>query len=338
MKQLTADDFYIRPFITTRSSRVDYTHLSGSFPVRFDEADEFDPYTFNVNASPINPSGIYKSLLGRSVQQIFYNVNPTANYKNHLLKNTISGSFYVLNIPQRFYGERVLPGSLHLFDITSPIEYIDDGQGQLLVSGTNIFVGNIFYDVGIAIIKKTLSPTGPVAISGPYFNASFFPRSYFNEFFRSEETGSMLSLSSSLANGFFLPSYFNQRYFSTYYGNNLYVLPTSSFATLNSDGMYLTELTTVSVVFKSQHTIYEHNIQCTVDPNEFNYSVNPTMMSNSLDINSLPNLRASGSITPYITTVGCYNDKGELLLVAKFPRPIKRLPSTQQTFIIRVDI
>ena len=41
---------------------------------------------------------------------------------------------------------------------------------------------------------------------------------------------------------------------------------------------------------------------------------------------------------PYITTVGLYNDAGDLLAVAKTSRAIRNDPEIDMTFVIRFDI
>jgi len=42
-------------------------------------------------------------------------------------------------------------------------------------------------------------------------------------------------------------------------------------------------------------------------------------------------------LTPYITTVGLYNDNNEMVAVAKLPTPIKNLPDYDMSIIIRFD-
>jgi hypothetical protein len=114
-------------------------------------------------------------------------------------------------------------------------------------------------------------------------------------------------------------------------------------------GLFLTTGSQVQFQFEGFHTIYEHQVICTVDPGEFNFSVNPTMYSKVLsgslvgsnfvtqEGEAVTDAFFSGSLSPYITTVGLYNDRFELVAVAKFPRAIRRVPNTQQTVIVRFD-
>ncbi len=41
--------------------------------------------------------------------------------------------------------------------------------------------------------------------------------------------------------------------------------------------------------------------------------------------------------TPYITTIGLYNDNGDLVAVSKFSKPIKKIPYLDYTFVVRFD-
>ena len=87
--------------------------------------------------------------------------------------------------------------------------------------------------------------------------------------------------------------------------------------------------------FKNKYTIYENEIVCTIDANQFNMSQNPT-----ISINSSGSLRdfATGSFfKPYVTTIGLYNEANELLLVAKLSQPLVMSDVTDTTFVIRYD-
>lgn len=108
-------------------------------------------------------------------------------------------------------------------------------------------------------------------------------------------------------------------------------------------GLFMTTGSTVNVQFSGIHTIYEHQVICTMDPGEFNYSSNPSTRNRTISASVLQSgstaqdLIYSGTLTPYFTTVGLYNDMYELVAVAKVPSPISRVVTTQQSIIIRFD-
>ena len=73
---------------------------------------------------------------------------------------------------------------------------------------------------------------------------------------------------------------------------------------------------------------------CRASHNEFNYSANPTYLSDSKI--RVKNNTSDNPIT-YITTVGLYSSDNELLAVAKLSEPLKKDPNTELTLRVRLD-
>ena len=84
------------------------------------------------------------------------------------------------------------------------------------------------------------------------------------------------------------------------------------------------------------YTVYATQYKCTAGPNEFNASLNPSILSGS---STQYNLRVidSPEFMPYVTTIGLYNENQELMMVAKLAQPVKLNPYTDTNFIIRID-
>ena len=99
-----------------------------------------------------------------------------------------------------------------------------------------------------------------------------------------------------------------------------------------------------SVNWESTITIYETQYKCTIRANEFNYSVNPSLLT-TYGINNTLNSGSAdyqGFVTgsdfsPYVTTVGLYNDNQELLAVAKLAQPLPTSQTTDTTILINLD-
>ena len=73
---------------------------------------------------------------------------------------------------------------------------------------------------------------------------------------------------------------------------------------------------------------------CRINHNEFNYSSNPTYLSNSrIQVKT----QATDEPLAYITTVGLYNDNNELLATAKLSEPLKKSASNEFTIRTRLD-
>ena len=73
---------------------------------------------------------------------------------------------------------------------------------------------------------------------------------------------------------------------------------------------------------------------CRASTTEFNYSSNPTYLSESqIRVKTI----SSDSPTAYITTVGLYSADNELLAVAKLSEPLKKDPTNEITLRVRLD-
>jgi len=92
----------------------------------------------------------------------------------------------------------------------------------------------------------------------------------------------------------------------------------------------------VTIAFSSSLTIYETQYKCTMRENEFNLSLNPSLISGSSE--DIPYSFATSSFfTPYVTTVGLYDEYQNLLAVGKLSQPLPSSPTTDTTILINID-
>ena len=90
--------------------------------------------------------------------------------------------------------------------------------------------------------------------------------------------------------------------------------------------------------FKNTHLIFENEFQCTVEEDEFNFTLNPTARKQqSIHKGDLADFATGSNFRPYVTTIGLYNEENELLVVGKLGQPIKMSNETDTTFIVRYD-
>ena len=90
--------------------------------------------------------------------------------------------------------------------------------------------------------------------------------------------------------------------------------------------------------FQGSHLMYENEYQCTVEEHEYLYSNN--ISARKIKSDQEPELAAfatSSFFRPYVTTIGLYNDKKELLALGKLGQPIRMSDETDTTFVIRWD-
>tara|TARA_R100000951_G_scaffold50493_1_gene42642 strand:+ start:15369 stop:17066 length:1698 start_codon:yes stop_codon:yes gene_type:complete len=94
--------------------------------------------------------------------------------------------------------------------------------------------------------------------------------------------------------------------------------------------------TNYTASYKSTVKLYEHSILARVDENDFNVSQNPSILTdNNMNIQSW----ATGSdFVPYITTIGLYNDVGQLLAIGKLGQPVKNRNDIDMNFLISIDL
>lgn len=88
--------------------------------------------------------------------------------------------------------------------------------------------------------------------------------------------------------------------------------------------------------FQSSRTIYETQYKCTIRPDEFNFSLNPSLISGSTE-GTVYNFVTSSYFSPYVTTVGFYNEAQELLMVAKLGQPLPTSQTTDTTILVNID-
>lgn len=204
-------------------------------------------------------------------EQVKKTVNPTLIYDNFLQSTATSGSLEldyrkdfptasnapirIVSIPTTLYGEFIKPQTFSIKETGSLFNIVDDGNGNLIESGSTTHVGNLIYSHGLAAIT----------------NASY---------------------------------------------QNFY---TCSF----------------NLSFNSNLTIYQSQVRCHINENEFNTTLNPSALSGSFgDYNA----NVTGSdFHPYATTVGLYNAANELIAVGKLAQPFPMPSNTDVTFVVKWD-
>ena len=105
--------------------------------------------------------------------------------------------------------------------------------------------------------------------------------------------------------------------------------------------------------FSSSYKLFETQYQCTIDENEFNYTLNPSAVTgsqiptvfsgssieweNTASIGSPLGFVTSSFFEPYITTVGLYDENHQLLAVGKLAQPLQSSPTTDTTILVNID-
>ena len=88
--------------------------------------------------------------------------------------------------------------------------------------------------------------------------------------------------------------------------------------------------------FASEITIYQNEVRCVVNENDFNYTLNPSA-NKAGSTGSYIDAVTGSDFHPYFTTVGLYNDADELLVVGKLSRPYPVPQNSDMTIVVRWD-
>lgn len=126
---------------------------------------------------------------------------------------------------------------------------------------------------------------------------------------------------------------------------------TSDFYSSSADGVRTFDQQLVSGSISGSADAFRHRLQnlqfnnsteinstvyfCRASHNKFNYSSNPTYLSESAI--RVKNLNKSNPPVSYITTIGLYNSSNELLAVAKLSEPLRKDPTNELTLRVRLD-
>ena len=93
-----------------------------------------------------------------------------------------------------------------------------------------------------------------------------------------------------------------------------------------------------SASFQSTHRVYESQVLVRISKDKFNRTNNPSAAN--FVLNETPtyiDALLTGSLTPYITTIGLYNETGDLLAIGKLARPLQKRNDVNTNILIRWD-
>ena len=272
---------------------------------KYQQTSDFDLGYLNSS------SGIYSYPLYSLLNRAFYSSQSIVEYGTSsvaVTQFTPSQSLYVFNIANQSVGDGVKPGSFSVrVSGSSPI--LDDGYGRLYVNNTGSVVGNIFYKHGIAMVKNNkTAPSQSISSNGlklaPFLSVDV---NYTSSFTITEHTVVCK----------IRPTEFNASVFNHTIG--YYKVVTGSYVSASQTVTY---------------TNYEPNVSSSAVAQNY-VEVNGT--GSLVAGQALSELFDSGSLTPYITTIGLYDKNYNLVAMAKLANPVPRTKNVDQTFIVKFD-
>mgnify|MGYP003119012030 FL=1 len=269
-----------------------------------------------------NYSGKSKLPKGRKKVEPFLSYGPSnPNVNNRELHASAS----LITIPQQLIGEGIKPTSVRILDNISDVttDIRDDGDGNLFdfsfsssyasykassfktKPGSNVsssvVLGNVFYKQGLIVMTSTGSR-------------------YLNAFTGDMENGYTLNYRST--HTIYQHEY---RVISQTGRHNSSINPS---ATFGRSGSY-----SVGVGKTGDYTFFPPG-----DNPSGGFNSTGSFKSFYEATQHYENFVTHSEFRPYITTIGLYNDAGELLVVGRTSRPIKNDDKVDMSFVVRFDV
>jgi len=330
-KQFLASDIVVTPFEVNKS------------------------FTFQGSASLLDPNVSIERLLGKNITSSIFNPSsdPTTGFSGDQYQRLVYNSvkeLYYSNYLSSSYGDRVsrpvlIPGANPEGNayVGSTTSQAYDNYLQTTLSYPKVFPTASDSILGVISI--------PVRLFGDYIRPNSFIFSAQNGTFNGTLTddgegnvwmSSSLSTSSLLVGNIFYghgivtiigDGYLHASgslYGSGYYGTSSYGID------MNSAMTFFVTSSNVTCSFSSSYFIYETQYKCTIRENEYNFTLNPSSISGSSDDTPLEFITES-YFSPYITTVGLYDEQQNLLAIGKLAQPLPSSPTTDTTILINID-
>lgn len=136
-----------------------------------------------------------------------------------------------------------------------------------------------------------------------------------------------------------------ETYYTNVVGNVFYksgkiVLSSDSYMWADKYYLMFNSASAWSVEFRNTHTIYQWETIVRIPKGSFNISQNPSALQNpytDLLRNEFTGSNPNVDLYPYATTIGLYNDKKDLLAVAKLNQPLKMRDDVDMNISIKWD-
>jgi hypothetical protein len=204
----------------------------------------------------------------------------------------------------------------------------------------NFYNYNRFYSAS-AIVTSSIAPLADLAyvVSA---GQNFYGDEIRNGSFLCTLSGSVTSVQDDGKGNLFVSQSGNISYVGNiFYKHGIAVInhnTASVAASITSGGMYLVSGSKLGITFSTVVSRNRHQTNVRLLPGDFNSSpYNPSVARTYLTASGIYEQMAEGTIKPYVTSIGLYNEFNELLAVAKLSTPVQRIFNTQQIFIVRFD-
>jgi hypothetical protein len=334
-KQFLASDIIVNPFVVNKG----FTFTSGTGSGQF----AYLGYTSSISGKIIDNEAVgINRFLGVNTN---YYTNSTLTGQ---LTSSLSGSVpayladftqynqgLVYNSIKQLYYSNFLSSSTG-DDVAQPVLFLGSNtSGDILIGG----VESPLYDnfLQSTLVPNRYFPTASnaeiavISIPSKIYGEYIVPNSFILEYptlgftITDDGEGNLNITGSTVTEG--------------YVGNVIY---TQGIAILTNESVFqvanLQDCVTdndVTCSFSSSMTIYETQYKCTIRESEFNATLNPSARDSDGTLNN----NVTGSyFSPYVTTVGLYDELQNLLAIGKLAQPLPTSDTTDTTILINLDL
>lgn len=293
--------------ITTGVNQVEYQALI------YDSVKQlyYSNYQFSTTGDPANlrvlvpgagPSGSGDTFIGSGVSgsgPLYDNFLQSTLTPTRFLPTGSGDTIGVISIPSKIFGDYIAPNSVVIQSGSFILQ--DDGEGNLLVSGSNVNYGNVIYTHGLIILTNSSSFSAGAGGSGGFL-----------------------------------------------YASGIYA--TASYGAIFLPGISALITGSITCSFSSSMTIYETQYKCTIQPSEFNATLNPSAQASGSVFGwtgsyfyepgngQLLDALTGSYFAPYVTTVGLYDEAQNLIAVGKLSQPMPTSQTTDTTILVNLDL
>lgn len=314
-KRITSYDYTVTPFQANKRYVVDKDHDYVSTYLGVNTSENRPFYEETAIRNP--DEGPYYNNVYELIRHFYYDSDDPfelfgiENHGEVILDRFPTHDYATINVikvSNQLFGERIFPNSVNiefsLPDDSFSFTVTDDGNGNLYIEDLDRFVGNVFYQNGVLVFHYEEfydeDVDDDLFPDSPYDDDDFDEGEYF-------ETGFI---------NFEVPNF-----------------------------EYLVRIFDYELEFRGELTHYEHEVVCTINPHEFNGVTNPSVKSDEEDEEFIPYFRneatdVDGEIvefSPFITTVGLYDEFLNLVAVGKLARPIHKPRDIPVSLVVKFD-
>lgn len=342
LKPLNSTDVVITPFEVNKGFSFIGRLITSSAPYGGVNYGTGSYGAFTILGDTINQNSIDRFLAVDTTQDTFFDINtePTTGYQTTYFQKLVFSSIkqlYYSNFTTSSFGDALTTASIFPGETS---------EGDRLI-GPASSRGRFYNFPQTTITASRYFPTeseaslGVLSIPSKLYGNFIQPDSFVLVFNSGSDTSVTYEVTDDGEGNLLLD---NNNCGNIIYDQGVAILTRSGSINNSLFAEDFVSASNISCSFSSSFNIYETQYKCTLRANEYNYSLNPSLLKNFgqnkilySGSNEYNNYVTGSDFSPYITTIGLYNENQELLAVGKLAQPLPTSQTTDTTILINID-